>query len=290
MCNTHEGGRGGTQAESTYPASLNPKRGAFQLLGVSALTTKAAHAFNGMITVATKTKKIKEGKVRGVLVYPAQDLSSILLFPQTGVNADLTGEGTPAEVMVGAGSSNPDSQQVLAVGLNKALRCMIIAAPTSLYSEFEDEMEDTTGLEKLHRGDEFVVTADHCLKTWLTVGESVRLYLLPVGPALRSGTTPPRGPIDDDFYSTVDQGGQGELGFITKAITARTPAQAYALQQAARANSKVLGDCLPHVPQGASLAQTYLTTVVSADSPRVERILEASVAACLGEKKAAVVQ
>ena len=111
------------------------------------MTTKAAHAFNGMITVATKTKKIKEGKVKGILVYPAQDLASILLFLQTGVNADLTGEGTPVEVLVGAGSSNPDSQQVLAVALNKALQCMIVAAPTSLYTEFEGKMEDTSALE-----------------------------------------------------------------------------------------------------------------------------------------------
>ena len=165
-------------AESTFPASLNPNQGAFQLLGPNALNAKAVHAFNGMITLATKVRKIKEGRIKGILVYPEQDLASILLFPQTGVNADLAGEGTPVEVLVGAGSSNPDSQQVLAVGLNEAMKCMIIAAPTSLYAEFESDMEDTTGLEKLHKGEEFVVTADHCLKTWLTVGESVRLYHL----------------------------------------------------------------------------------------------------------------
>ena len=259
-------------------------------MGQSVIATKAVHAFNGMITLTTKARKIKEGKVKGILVYPEQDLASILLFLQTGVNADLTGEGTPVEVLVGAGSSDPARQQVLAVGLNEALKCMIIAAPTSLYAEFESEMEDTTGLEKLHKGEEFVVTADHCLKTWLTVGEKYYLFLFPVGPALVSGTTPPRGAIDDDFYSTVDQGGQSELGFIAKATTARTPAQAYALQEAARANSGVLGACLPHVPQGTSLGRTYITTVVSTDSPRVERLLAGSVAACLGEKKATVLQ
>ena len=66
--------------DSSFPASLNLAGGAFQLLGRSLVGGKAAQASNGKLTLATKTKRIKDQVVRGILVYADTDLASITLF------------------------------------------------------------------------------------------------------------------------------------------------------------------------------------------------------------------
>ena len=64
-------------ADSSFPASLNPARGAFQLLRRSVVGGKATQASNGKLTLATKAKRIKDQVVRGILVYADTDLASI---------------------------------------------------------------------------------------------------------------------------------------------------------------------------------------------------------------------
>ena len=251
---------------------------------------KGAQIFNGKVTAATKIKKIKEGVIKGLMVISAEDLVSILLFIQADLTADLTASGTAESVLVGAGSSDPGNYQVLAVSQAQVLSCMLIPVLASLYTECEAELEDSTALAKLHKGEEFVVTAGHPFDGTLEDGESYNIFLLPIGSALAPGTTPPRGTIGDDLYSTTAQGGQGELGFVIKAYKAYTPAKAKTLQELAVANKRALGRAFPSVSAGTPLASSYVVNVDSADCPRIQRDLAAAVATCLGTKKAVMDQ
>ena len=282
---------GGTGADSSLPGSLNPNKGAFQLLNRSVLSDKAANAYNGKSTTATKAKKINDRLVRGVMVFPTTDLVALLLFVQADLQADLDGTGTNKAVMVGAGSSDPDKNQVLAVDQGHALGYMLLPVLASLYAECEEQMEASTVLEKYHRGEEFVVSSGHCYESVLTADETYHLFLLPVGPALYPGTTPPRGSTEDAL-STATQGGQPSLPFLIRAFMEYSPAEAKAAQEIAVTNKQALGKAYPPVPQGATLVSTYLTPCISADTdnPQFEKPLAGGVAACLGEKKAALQQ
>ena len=167
------------------------------------------------------------------MVISAEDLVSVLLFLQADSTADLTSSGTAGSVLVGAGSSDPDNYQVLAVAQGHVLSSMLIPVLTSLYAECEAELEDGSALAKFHKGEEFVVSAGHPFEGKLEDGETYYLCLLPIGSALAPGTTPPRGSIGDDLYSTIAQGGQPELSFVVKAYKAYTPAEAKTLQELA---------------------------------------------------------
>ena len=150
-------------------------------------------------------------------------------------------------------------------------------------------MEDSIVLEKYHRGEEFVVLSGHCYESVLTADETYHLFLLPVGPALYPGTTPPRGSTKDAL-STATQGGQPSLPFLIRAFMEYSPAEAKAAQEIAVTNKQALGKAYPPVPQGATLVSTYLTPCISADNPQFEKPLAGGAAACLGEKKAALQQ
>ena len=266
--------------------SLDPARGVFQRLGRSVAGDKAAQLFNGKVTLLTKLKKIKDGTIKGLMVISAEDLVSILLFIQADSTADLTSSGTAVSVLVGAGSSDPNNYQVLAVAQAHVLSSMLIPVLASLYSECEAELEDSSALAKFHKGEEFVVSAGHPFEGNLEDGEAYFLCLLPIGSALAPGTTPPRGPIGDDLYSTIAQGGQPELSFVVKAYKAYTPAEAKTLQELAVDNKQALGKSFPPVHQGTPLVSSYITNVESADCPRIQRDLATAAAACLGAKKA----
>ena len=192
--------------------------------------------------------------------------------------------------MLGAGSSDPANHQVLAADQAHALGCMLLPVLSSLFTECEEALQDSSVLDKYHRGKKFTVTPGSCYENDLTVDESYFIFLLPVGVALASGTTPPRGVIGDDLFSTAAQGGQPGLTFVIRAFTAYKPDAAKALQEIAVTNKQALGKSYPSVPQGTTLVNSYVTTVVSADNPLVENDLAVGYAACLGEKKAALLQ
>ena len=133
----------------------------YQRLGRSVAGDKAAQLFNGKVTLHTKLKMIKDGTIKGLMVISAEDLVSILLFIQADSTADLTSLGTAGSVLVGAGSSDPNNYQVLAVAQAHVLSCMLIPVLASLYTECEVELEDSSALAKFHKGEEFVVLAGH---------------------------------------------------------------------------------------------------------------------------------
>ena len=288
---THpSGSRGGATeatAGSTLPLSLHPTKGAFQALGRTTVGDKTVANYNGKMTSATKHKKLKDKTVRGIVVFARQDILSLVLFPQIDLQADLAGDEAETTVMLGAGSSDPTRPTVNVVEQEQALGYMLIPISAALLTECEEDAPDDPAMAKLHRGTEIVVTQDHCLATELDKDETYTYFLLPVGPGLAAGTAPPRGRVDGGLYGVISQGGQPSLGLIVKAFSAYTPERAKTLQELAITNKQTLGGGVPSVPAGTTLVSTYVTPVVTADSPHLEAALDGGVAACLGEKRAA---
>ena len=73
---------------------------------------KAVANYNGKMTSATKHKKLKDQTVRGIVVFARPDILSLVLFPQTDLQANLTGDRAETTVMLGAGSSDPTRSTV----------------------------------------------------------------------------------------------------------------------------------------------------------------------------------